>query len=54
MTVNPAGRVLYPTLDDVALSGTSLGACLKKEAGRMRFPEFQGDPVRLRVPLVLK
>jgi hypothetical protein len=54
MTVSPRGRVLYPTLDDVALSGTSLGACLKREAGRMRFPEFSGEPVRLRLPLVLK
>ncbi len=54
MTVNPNGRALYPTLDDQELSTTGLGACLKREAGRMSFPEFAGEPVRVRVPLVLR
>lgn len=54
MTVNPNGRALYPTLDDQELSTTSLGACLKKEAGKMSFPEFGGEPLRVRVPLVLR
>ena len=54
MTVNPNGRALYPTLDDALLNTTELGACLKREAGRMAFPEFAGEPVRVRVPLVLR
>jgi hypothetical protein len=54
MTVNPNGRVLYPTLDDALLTSTELGSCLKREAGKMAFPEFAGDPVRVRVPLVLR
>jgi hypothetical protein len=54
MTVNPSGRVLYPTLDDQELSGTALGDCLKREAGRMSFPASGGEAMRVRMPLVLK
>jgi hypothetical protein len=54
MTVTPAGKVLYPTLDDQELSNSGLGACLKREAAKMAFPEFGGEPVRVRMPLVVK
>jgi len=54
MTVNPNGKVLYPTLDDVELNGTDLGKCLKKESGRIQFPAFGGEPIRVRKPIVLK
>jgi DNA-directed RNA polymerase subunit RPC12/RpoP len=54
MTVNPNGKALYPTLDDALLNSTELGSCLKREAGKMAFPEFAGEPVRVRVPLVLR
>ena len=54
MTVNPNGKALYPTLDDVALNGTELGKCLKRESGKIQFPPFGGDPIRVRKPIVLK
>jgi hypothetical protein len=53
MTVHPSGKVLYPTLDDAELSGTALGACVKKQSARMLFPESGGEPVRVRMPLLL-
>jgi predicted Zn finger-like uncharacterized protein len=53
MTVRPSGKTLYPTLDDAQLSGTALGACVKKQSARMVFPESGGEPVRVRMPLVL-
>lgn len=54
MTVNPNGSALYPTLDDVELNGTNLGDCLKRESGKIRFPAFGGDSIRVRKPIVLK
>ena len=54
MLVNPNGRSVYPTLDDAALNDTALGGCLKREAGRMSFPAFSGDPVRARIPVALR
>jgi len=53
MTVRPSGTVAYPTLDDAQLSGTALGSCLKRETAKLVFPESGGDPVRVRMPLVL-
>jgi hypothetical protein len=53
MTVRPGGEALYPTLDDAQLSGTALGACVKKQSARMVFPESGGEPVRVTLPLVL-
>jgi hypothetical protein len=54
MTVNPNGKAAYPTLDDVELNGTELGNCLKRESGKMQFPAFGGDPIRVSKPIVLK
>ena len=54
LTVNPSGKVLYPTLDDAELSATELGRCLKREASRIPFPAFGGEPVRVHKPLTLK
>ena len=53
MTVRPTGKVAYPTLDDAQLSRTALGACIKRETTKMVFPESGGEPVRVRMPLVL-
>jgi hypothetical protein len=52
LNVQNTGAV-YPTLDDVTLSGTELGKCLKGAARQMDFPAFRGDPVQVEVPLVL-
>ena len=54
MTVNPNGKALYPTLDDVELNGTELGNCLKRESGKIQFPAFGGDAIRVTKPIVLK
>jgi DNA-directed RNA polymerase subunit RPC12/RpoP len=53
LNIQPNGTVTYPTLDDVTLNATSLGACLKNSARLMVFPKFRGDPVRIEVPLTL-
>lgn len=53
MTVRPSGQALYSTLDDAQLNGTALGACVKKQSARMVFPESGGEPVRVRMPLLL-
>ena len=53
MTVRPTGKVAYPTLDDAQLTRTALGSCLKREAAKLAFPESGGDPVRVRMPLML-
>jgi hypothetical protein len=54
MTVNPDGKAAYPTLDDVELNGTGLGECLKRESGKIRFPSFGGDSIRVTKPIVLR
>jgi DNA-directed RNA polymerase subunit RPC12/RpoP len=53
LNIQPKGNVTYPTLDDVALNATALGACLKSAARLMVFPRFRGDPLRISVPLTL-
>jgi DNA-directed RNA polymerase subunit RPC12/RpoP len=53
MTVRPNGKAVYPTLDDAQLSNTALGACIKRQAGTFVFPESGGEPVRVRMPLLL-
>lgn len=53
LTVRPSGQAIYPTLDDAQLSGTALGACVKRQSERMVFPESGGEPIRVRMPLVL-
>ncbi len=53
MIVQPSGNVTYPTLDDVEVNGTDLGACLKSAARRMVFPRFEGAPSTVEVPVRL-
>ena len=53
VTVKPSGVVAYPTLDDAAIGGTGLGACLKDAARRMTFPRFKGEALRLEIPVAL-
>jgi hypothetical protein len=53
LTVNPSGIVTAPRLDDPELLDTEFGACLKSTARKMVFPQFQGDPLQVKVPLVL-
>jgi len=51
-TVEPAGEVSFPTLDDVELARSDLGGCLKAAARKMTFAPFDGEAVRIEVPLV--
>jgi DNA-directed RNA polymerase subunit RPC12/RpoP len=53
MTVRPNGKAVYPTLDDAQLSETTLGACIKRQTATFVFPESRGEPVRVRMPLLL-
>lgn len=53
LTVNPAGTVDAPRLDDADLDQSELGACLKRSARRMAFPAYQGSPMQVEVPLSL-
>ena len=53
LTVNPSGIVTAPRLDDPELLDTEFGACLKSTARKMVFPQFQGDPFQVKVPLDL-
>lgn len=53
MLVQRNGTVNYPTIDDVGVSATPLGACLKGAARLLVFPKFRGDPVRVEVPIAL-
>ncbi|HET6414520.1 MAG TPA: hypothetical protein VFG53_20895 [Anaeromyxobacter sp.] len=52
-TVEPEGRVSYPTIDDVTISGAPLGQCLKNAARGLSFPAFSGDPVKVDVPIAI-
>jgi DNA-directed RNA polymerase subunit RPC12/RpoP len=54
LNIQPTGSVTYPTLDDVTLSGTDLGSCLKNAARLMVFPKFKGDTLHVEVPLVMR
>ncbi|HUK66176.1 MAG TPA: hypothetical protein VLV17_05065 [Anaeromyxobacteraceae bacterium] len=54
ITVNPNGKVAYPTLDDAELSGTELGNCIKRESTKMQFPPFGGEAVRIHQGITLK
>jgi hypothetical protein len=53
LSVQPSGRAMYPTLDDVELRDTELGTCLKRAGAQLEFPASAGPPARVRVPLVL-
>ncbi|ABC82791.1 zinc-ribbon domain-containing protein [Anaeromyxobacter dehalogenans] len=53
VAITPAGAATYPTFDDVTIGSTELGACLKAAARQMAFPRFEGEPVRIEVPITL-
>jgi hypothetical protein len=53
LNIQNTGAVTYPTLDDVTLSSTPLGSCLKSAAKNMVFPQFKGDTIQAEVPVAL-
>lgn len=52
LMVNPNGSVSSPAVDDPAIDGTALGACLRGVVSRP-FPPFEGEPLQVRMPLKL-
>jgi hypothetical protein len=54
LTVRPSGRVAKATLAEVEIARTPLGQCIAQAAKRMVFPGFDGAPIDISAPLVLK
>ena len=53
VTVDQTGRVARARLDDPDLGATALGSCLVRLARELRFEPFDGEPVRVELPLRL-
>jgi TonB family protein len=47
--VNRKGRVTRASAASPH-TGTPLGKCVEKQARRLRFPPFNGSPMRIRLP----
>jgi DNA-directed RNA polymerase subunit RPC12/RpoP len=52
LLVAPSGRA-EGVLEDPELAEAPLGACLSRAAARLSFPPFDGEPVAVRVPIVV-
>lgn len=53
VAVGPGGLVETSEVDEPDVEQSPLGACLRRVASRLLFPPFDGEPVGLRIPLVL-
>jgi hypothetical protein len=53
VTVDQTGRVARARLDDPDLGATALGSCVVRLARELRFEPFDGEPVRVELPLRL-
>jgi hypothetical protein len=53
LTLEPGGTVSGAQFDDAAVDASPLGACLAGVVESMSFPPFEGEPVRLALPLRL-
>jgi hypothetical protein len=51
VAVGNAGTVEASEVEDPDVEGSPLGACLRRAAGRLVFPPFDGEVVGVRVPL---
>ncbi len=49
--IEPSGRVSDARIDDPLVEATPLGVCLVRIAGGMSFRPFDGEPVRVALPL---
>ena len=54
LTVRPSGRVAKATLAELQIARTPLGQCIAQAAKRLVFPGFDGEPIDVSAPLVLK
>lgn len=53
LTVRPDGHVADAHLAEAQLRRRPLGQCLVRSSYRMSFPAFEGNPMRVDVPLAL-
>jgi hypothetical protein len=53
VAVGSGGLVEAAEVEEPDIEAGPLGACLRRAASRLLFPPFEGEPVGLRVPLVL-
>ncbi len=53
VAIGQAGTVEASEVEDPDIESSPLGACLRRAAGRLVFPPFDGDVVGIRVPLQL-
>jgi hypothetical protein len=53
LSVRPSGRVTYARIDDAEVDATALGRCIASVARDMAFEPFEGEPVRVELPLRL-
>jgi hypothetical protein len=53
VTVVDSGRVSGADIDDAEVRGTALGECVLGVARGITFPAFDGEPVRVELPLRL-
>ncbi len=53
VTIDQTGRVARARIDDADFGATALGSCLVRLARDLRFDPFDGEPVRVELPLRL-
>jgi hypothetical protein len=53
LLVTPSTGRTEGALEDAELASTPLGACLKRAASKVSIPPFRGEPLAVRVPIVL-
>lgn len=53
VAVGNSGTVEASEVEEADIEGSPLGACLRRAAGRMLYPPFEGEPVAFRIPLML-
>jgi hypothetical protein len=51
VSVAPSGRVYEARIDDPEIDSSTFGACLVRVAQALTFAPFDGDPVRVDLPL---
>jgi hypothetical protein len=53
VAVGNGGLVEASEVEEPDVEGSPLGACLRRAAGRLLFPPFDGEAVGVRIPLQL-
>jgi hypothetical protein len=53
VAVGNGGLVEASEVEEADVEGSPLGACLRRAAGRLLFPPFDGETIGVRIPLQL-